>query len=328
MRRRELIALLGGAALFAAHNGRAEQKAVPIIGYLNARSAAEAADLVAAFQSGLREAGFIDKETVQIETRFAEGHFDLLPQLTADLVRSRIDVLVATGGTITVVKAKPMVPASIPIVFAMGGDPVKLGIVSALNKPGDNITGVTFLVNGLAAKCVELLHDLVPRAEVVGLLVNPNDPNSKPDMQDAQTAASVFGQKLIVGEASTENEIDTAFARLTTQKVQALLVDTEPFLADNRDKIVALAARYSLPAVYQLRAFAVAGGLASYGTSIIDANRQLGSYTARVLAGTKAGDLPVLQSSRFELVINAKTAKALGLSLPPLLLARADEVIE
>jgi putative ABC transport system substrate-binding protein len=210
----------------------------------------------------------------------------------------------------------------------MGGDPVKLGIVESLARPGGNVTGVSFLVNGLAAKAIELLHDLLPHASILGLLVNPNDPNAVSDINETQRAVDSFGQTLVVGKVSTVGEIDTAFVMFAAAGVQALFVDTEPFLADQRDKLVALSARNKLPAVYQLRSFAVAGGLASYGTSITDANRQLGNYTARVLTGAKPADLPVIQSTRFELVINLKTAKMLELNIPQMLLARADEVIE
>jgi putative ABC transport system substrate-binding protein len=283
---------------------------------------------VAAFRQGLQEAGFVDGQNVVIESRFAEGNFDRLPALAADLVRRQVHVLVATGGTVSVVKAKPVVPTTIPIVFAMGGDPVNLGVVASLARPGGNITGVSFLVNELAAKSVEMLHELVPKATVIGFLVNPNDPNAESDMTGARTAADAFRLKLVVAKASTESEIDTAFTTFVQQQVAALFVDTEPFFTDQREKIVALAARHALPAVYQLREFAVAGSLMTYGTSVTDANRLLGVYTGRVLKGTKPADLPVMQSTKFELIINLKTAKALGLDVPPSILLFADEVIK
>jgi putative ABC transport system substrate-binding protein len=283
---------------------------------------------VAAFRQGLQEAGFVDGQNVVIESRFAEGNFDRLPALAADLVRRQVHVLVATGGTVSVVKAKPVVPTTIPIVFAMGGDPVNLGVVASLARPGGNITGVSFLVNELAAKSVEMLHELVPKATVIGFLVNPNDPNAESDMTGARTAADAFRLKLVVAKASTESEIDTAFTTFVQQQVAALFVDTEPFFTDQREKIVALAARHALPAVYQLREFAVAGSLMTYGTSVTDANRLLGVYTGRVLKGTKPADLPVMQSTKFELIINLKTAKALGLDVPPSILLLADEVIK
>jgi ABC-type uncharacterized transport system substrate-binding protein len=299
-----------------------------VIGYLSSRSPNESAHIVAAFRQGLQEAGFVDGQNVVIESRFAEGNFDRLPALAADLVRRQVHVLVATGGTVSVVKAKPVVPTTIPIVFAMGGDPVNLGVVASLARPGGNITGVSFLVNELAAKSVEMLHELVPKATVIGFLVNPNDPNAESDMTGARTAADAFRLKLVVAKASTESEIDTAFTTFVQQQVAALFVDTEPFFTDQREKIVALAARHALPAVYQLREFAVAGGLMTYGTSVTDANRLLGVYTGRVLKGTKPADLPVMQSTKFELIINLKTAKALGLDVPPSILLLADEVIK
>jgi ABC-type uncharacterized transport system substrate-binding protein len=327
MRRRELITLLATAAGWPLA-GRAQQKRMPVIGYLSSRSPSDSAHIIAAFHQGLSETGFLDKQNVLIESRFALGNFDRLRELAADLVNRQVDVLVATGGTVSVVKAKSVVPTTVPIVFAMGGDPVKLGIVASLNRPGSNITGVSFLVNGLAGKEIELLHDLVPKAAVIGFLVNPKDPNTESDTRDVEAAAATFGQNVVIAKASTESEIDSAFASFVEHRVGALFVDTEPFFTDQRAKIVGLAARYALPAVYQLREFVVAGGLVAYGTSITAANRQLGVYTGTVLKGAKPADLPVIQSARFELIINLKTAKALGLEIPPVLLARADEVIE
>jgi putative ABC transport system substrate-binding protein len=328
IKRRDFMRLVGGALVAWPLAARAQQKTLPVIGYLSSRSPNESAHIVAAFRQGLQEAGFVDGQNVVIESRFAEGNFDRLPALAADLVRRQVHVLVATGGTVSVVKAKPVVPTTIPIVFAMGGDPVNLGVVASLARPGGNITGVSFLVNELAAKSVEMLHELVPKATVIGFLVNPNDPNAESDMTGARTAADAFRLKLVVAKASTESEIDTAFTTFVQQQVAALFVDTEPFFTDQREKIVALAARHALPAVYQLREFAVAGGLMTYGTSVTDANRLLGVYTGRVLKGTKPADLPVMQSTKFELIINLKTAKALGLDVPPSILLLADEVIK
>jgi ABC-type uncharacterized transport system substrate-binding protein len=327
VKRREFITLLGGAAAWPLA-ARAQQPKMPVIGYLSGRSPGESAHIVAAFRQGLKEAGFVDDQNVVIESRFAEGNFDRLPALATELVRRQVNVIVTAGGTVTVVKAKPVVPTTIPIVFVMGGDPVALGIVSSLNRPGENITGVSFLVNQLATKSIELLHGLVPKAIVIGCLVNPKDPNAETDTKEAQIAADALGQKLIVGRASTETEIDQIFESFAQQQVGALFVDTEPFFTDQRTRIVALAARNRLPAVYQLREFVAAGGLMTYGTSITEANRQLGIYTARVLQGTKPADLPVMQSTKFELIINLKTAKALGLDIPDRLMALADEVIE
>ena len=276
----------------------------------------------------MSKAGFTDGQNVRIESRFADGNFDRLPGLAADLVARKVSVLVAAGGTVTVVKAKPVVPTTIPIVFTMGGDPIKLGVVASLNRPGDNITGVAFLVNGLASKQLELLHRLVPAAGTIGFLVNPKDPNAETDAKDAQDASASLGLKLVIGSASTESEIETSFASFAQQHVGALFVDAEPFLLDHRKKIIALANQASLPIVSQFRLFAVDGGLASYGTSLIDANRLLGGYTGRILKGEKPADLPVQAPTKYDLAINLKTAKALGLNVPNTLIGRADEVIE
>jgi putative ABC transport system substrate-binding protein len=327
MQRRAFITLLGGTAVAWPLAVRAQQP-IPVIGYLSARSSDNSADIIAAFRQGLNEAGFTDGQNVRIESRFADGNFDRLPGLAADLVARKVGVLVAAGGTVTVVKAKPVVPTTIPIVFTMGGDPVRLGVVASLNRPGDNITGIAFLVNGLASKQIELLHRLVPATGIVGFLVNPRDPNAENDAKDAQAAANSFGQKLIVGSASTESEIKASFTNFVQQHVGALFVDAEPFLLDNRKKIIALAAQAAMPIVSQFRSFAVDGGLASYGTSLTEANRLLGGYTGRILKGEKPADLPVVQSTKFDLVINLKTAKTLGLEVPLYLQQTADEVIE
>ena len=326
--RRKLVIALGAGVLVSPFIARAQQQAMPVIGYLSGRSPSDSAHILVAFRQGLKEAGFIDGQNVVIETRFAEGHFDRLPELTAELVRRHVNVLVATGGTITVIKAKPVVPATIPIVFAMGGDPVKLGVVASLARPGGNVTGVTFLVNELAAKSIGLLHELVPKAATIGFLVNPNDPNAESDMRGAQTAADSLKLKLVFAKAGTESEIESAFTALVRQKVGALFVDTDPFFTMHRATIVALAASHALPAIYQLREFATEGGLMIYGTSIADANRQLGVYAGRVLKGTKPADLPVMQSMRFELIINRKTARSLRITIPQTLLVQAEEVIE
>ena len=306
----------------------AQQARRPVIGYLSSRSPGDSVHIVDAFQQGLKDAGFVEGQNVSIEYRFAEGHSDRLASLAGELVRRPVNVIVATGGTSSSVAAKALVPPTIPMVFAMGGDPVRLGVVSSLARPGGNITGVSFLVNGLAAKQLELLRDLVPKAGVVGFLVNPNDPNFAPDTRDAQEAADVLGHKLVLAKASITGDFEPAFKALAQQRVGALLVQVGPFFADQRTSIAALAARHRLPAVYGLREFVDAGGLMSYGTSITAANRQLGLYTGRVLKGTNPADLPVVQSTTFEVVINLKTAKALGLAIPPSLLLRADQILE
>ena len=301
---------------------------MPVIGYLSTRSPDESAHIVTAFRGGLNEVGYFPGQNVVIEYRFAAGQYDRLSGLAADLVRRPVNVLVATGGTASAIAAKPIIPATIPLVFAMGGDPVELGIVSSLARPGGNATGVSFLVNALAAKQIELLQELAPRAAVIGFLVNPNSPNLASEMKEAQSAVAAFGRKLVVVEVSTESEFDQAFETLVQARVAALFVEVDAFFTDRRAKIAALAAQNGLPAIYALREFVAAGGLMSYGTSITDANRQIGIYTGRILKGTKPAELPVVQSTKFELVINLKTAKALGLEIPPTLLARADEVIE
>jgi putative tryptophan/tyrosine transport system substrate-binding protein len=328
MRRREFISLIGSAATMLPVTVSSQTPPKLTIGYLSSRSSKNSEDIIAAFRKGLSEAGFIEGHNVTIVSRFAEGRFDRLPALTADLVALNVNVVVATGGTVSVVKAKQVVPKTVPMVFAMGGDPVKLGVVASLNRPGENITGVAFLVNGLAGKQMELLHSLVPTADVIGFLVNAKDPNAETDSEDAQAAASLLGLKLVVCAASNESEIEVCLASLAQQHVGVLFVDAEPFLLDHRNEIIALAARTNLPIVSQFRLFADGGGLAAYGTSLTDANRLLGVYTGRVLKGEKPADLPVLQSTKFDLVINLKTAKSFGVNVPPSLIATADEVIE
>jgi putative ABC transport system substrate-binding protein len=327
MRRREFITLLGGAAAWTTAAG-AQQPSRPVIGYLSARGPGNSVDIIAAFRQGLKEAGFVEGENVTIESRFAEGNFDRLPALAADLVTHRVNLVVATGGTVSVVKAKPVVPTTVPIAFAMGGDPVKLGVVASLNRPGENITGVAFLVNGLAGKQMELLQKLMPTTAVIGFLVNPKDPNAETDSRDAQAAAGILGLKVVVGAASTESEIEATLSSFAQQHVGALFVDAEPFLLDNRSRILMLAAKAAMPVVSQFRLFAQDGGLASYGTSLTDANRLLGVYTGRILKGEKPSDLPVVQSTKFDLVVNLRTAKTLNIVVPSTLIAIADEVVE
>jgi putative tryptophan/tyrosine transport system substrate-binding protein len=324
MRRREFITLLGGAAAWPLA-AAAQQPAVPVIGYLSTRSPDDSAHIVTAFRNGLNEMGYFQGQNVAVEYRFAEGHYERLSALAVDLVRRPASVLVATGGTAAAIAAKPVIPASVPLVFAMGGDPVKLGIVPSLARPGGNVTGV---VNALAAKQIELLHELVPSAKVIGFLVNPNSPNLASELKEAQAAVGSFGHKLVIVEVAAESDFDQAFKSLIEARVAALFVEVDAFFTDRRAKIAALAAQYALPAIYALREFVDAGGLMSYGTSITDANRQVGIYTGRILKGTKPADLPVIQATKFELVINAKAAKALGLTVPPTLLVAADEVIE
>jgi putative ABC transport system substrate-binding protein len=288
----------------------------------------DSAHIVAAFRKGLHEAGFAEGRSVTIEFRFAEGHHDRLPALATDLVRRGVNVFVATGGTSSAVAAKPIVPPTIPMLFAMGGDPVKLGIVDGLARPGGNVTGISFLISEMAAKHIQLLQELVPKTAVIGFLANPNNPNLASAVAAGQQAADMLKRKLLIVSASTESGLNAAFETFVRENVEALLVQGDPFFTDHRATIVALASRHGLPAIYALREFVDAGGLMSYGTSITDANRQLGTYTGRVLKGAKPAELPVMQSTTFELVINLKAAKALGLEVPTATLLRADEVIE
>jgi putative tryptophan/tyrosine transport system substrate-binding protein len=325
--RRQFITLLGAAAAWPLA-ARAQQQAMPVIGYLSTRSPSDSAYIVGAFRKGLHEVGYTEGHNVAIEFRFAEGHHDRLRALTADLVRRQVNVIVATGGTASAVAAKPIVPAAIPMVFAMGGDPVKLGIVDGLARPGGHVTGISFLVSEMAAKHVQLLNELVPKTAVIGFLANPNNPNLASATTEARKAADMLSHKLVVVNAGAEGDFEPAFTTLVQQQVESLLVEVDPFFTDQRARITALAARHGLPSIYALREFVDAGGLMSYGTSIIDANRQLGAYTGRVLKGTKPAELPVMQSTLFELVINLKAARALGLEVPTSILLRADEVVE
>jgi len=328
MERRAFLAGVTGGLLAAPVAAGAQQPAMPVIGYLSQRSPTDSASIVAAFRQGLNEMGYVEGQNVAIEFRYAEGQIDRLPALASDLVRRNVNVFVATGGTGSVVKAKPVVPRTIPIVFAMGGDPVKLGVVASLARPGDNITGVSFLLSELPGKEVELLHELVPKAAEIGYLVNPRDPLSEGDIKGAQAAADALGHRLVIVTASTASEIDPAFAALARRKIAALFVNADPLYTVNSPKILALAARDAMLTVSSWEGFAADGGLISYGTSINEANRQLGVYTGRVLKGTRPGDLPVWRSTKLQLVINLKTAKALGLTIPQSLLLRADRVIE
>jgi putative ABC transport system substrate-binding protein len=323
-----LMVLLALPVLVVPFGGEAQQAPMPVIGYLSQRSPTDSASIVAAFRQGLKEEGFVEGQNVAIESRFAEGQIDRVPALATDLVRRKVHVLVATGGTGSVVKAKPVVPPTIPIVFAMGGDPVKLGVVASLAHPGDNITGVSFLLSDVAAKQVELLHELVPKGAAIGFLVNPKDPTSEDATRDAQAAANTLGHQLIIVKASSASEIDPAFADLARRKIGAVFVNADPLYTVNSRKLVALASRHAMLTVTSTEGFTADGGLISYGTSISEANRQLGVYTGRVLKGTRPGDLPVVQSTKFHLAINLKTAKALGLTIPPSMLLRADQVIE
>jgi putative ABC transport system substrate-binding protein len=327
LKRREFITLVGGAAAAWPLGARALQPAIPVVGFLSSRSPNESASAVAAFRQSLGEAGYIEGKNLAIAFRWAQGQYDRLPALAADLARRQVTAIFATGGNPPAFAAKAAT-ATIPIVFLIGSDPVKFGLVASLNRPGGNITGVTLFTSLLVAKRLELLHELVPTATTIAILVNPNNSNAEPDTKVAQTAARSLGQQLVVLSASSESDIDAAFATLVRQQANALLVNTDAFFLTRRNQFVRLAARHSVSTIHDLREFTAAGGLVSYGTNLPAAYRQAGIYVGKILNGEQPANLPVIQPTKLDLVINLKTAKALGLEVPPTLLARADEVIE
>ena len=329
MRRREFSTLLGGAATasIAWPSPLSAQKAMRVIGFLNIGLPLSYAPYVVALRQGLNETGYVEGQNLVIEYRWAEGHYDRLPALAADLVGNKVDVIVTTGG-LHAVRAAKNATSTIPIVFEIGGDPVEEGLVASLARPGGNLTGITFLTDQLIPKRLELLRELVPQAGVVAMLVNPNNANIEREMRTAQEAARAKGVQLPILKASTESEIDAAFASLVQRQAGALVVEADAFFARQRDQLVALAARHAVPSIYWFPEFVTAGGLISYGPSLTSVYRQIGIYAGKILKGAKPADLPVVQPTTFELAINLTTAKALGLTIPPLVLARADEVIE
>jgi putative ABC transport system substrate-binding protein len=326
MRRREFIAVLGGTAAFPLA-ARAQQSTMPVIGFLSARSASDSVRNIAAFGKGLEEAGFAEGKNLSTEYRFTEGQLDRLPGLAADLVRRPVSVLVAVGGASSALAAKKAT-STIPIVFVIGGDPVGLGLSSGLSRPDGNATGTTIVSADLAQKRLGLLRELVPNAAALAVLINPDTPEGRVQLSDMRAAAQSLGLNLRILQAGDKQGIEKAFATLSQDKVDALLVGSDPVFDVHRDKLVALVAAAALPAIYQFRDFAAAGGLMSYDPDIAEAHRQVGVYTGKILKGAKPGDLPIQQPTRFNLVLNLKTAKALGITVPPGLLGRADEVIE
>lgn len=328
MRRREFIGLIGGVAATWPLAARSQQPAMPVIGFLSSRSPSEAASVFRAFHQGLGEVGYFDGKNVTIEYRWAEGHYDRLPALAAELVRRRVAVIAATGGEPSPLAAKAAT-ATIPIVFTLGGDPVEAGLVASLNRPGSNLTGTTIMGLEMGPKRLELLRQLKPTATTVAMLLNPKfGSTALNEVRDVQDAGRTLGIQIIVLNASTEGEIDAAFTTIAQQKADGLLVATDPFLLGQRNKLVRLAAHYSLPTVYFLREFVEAGGLISYGPSIVDGYRQAGVYTGQILNGANPATLPVLRPTRFLPFLNLKAAKTLDLAVPPSLLVAADEVIE
>ena len=318
LKRREFITLLGGAAAAWPLAARAQQPAMPVVGFLNSTSAASWSRLVESFRRGLGETGFVEGQNVAIEFRWAEGQYDRLPALAADLVRRRVAVIVATGGDASGRAAKAAT-VTIPIVFTSGADPVREGLVASFNRPGGNATGVNVLLNAMDGKRLGLLREMVPTAALIAVLLNPALPTFDGQLNDVQAAARSVGQQLHMLRASNDGEIDAAFAAAADLRAGALLVAADPFFYSRRERLVGLALHHAIPAIYELREYAAAGGLMSYGISLAEAYRLVGVYTGRILKGDKPADLPVLQPTKFELVINLKTAKALGLEVPPTL---------
>jgi len=327
MKRRQFITLLGGAAVAWPLAAHAQQQGMPVIGFLSSRSPAESGSALAAFRQGLGQAGYFEGKNVTIEYRWAEGQYDRLPALAAELVARKVTVMAAVGGEPSGLAAKAAT-ATIPIVCSLGGDAVEAGLVDSLNRPGGNITGVTLMAQEMGPKRLEFAHQLVPNGNALAALVNPKYPLALAEARDMQAAARSLGLQLAVLDASTQNEIDAAFAGLVRHKVDALLINTDPFLLGQREQIVQLAARTNVPAMYFLSDFVEAGGLMSYGPKVANSYRQAGIYVGRILKGEKVDELPFVLPTRFDLVINLRTARTLGLEIPTGLLIRADEIIE
>jgi putative ABC transport system substrate-binding protein len=325
--RRKFLAALGGAAAAWPLAARAQQAAMPVIGFMSARSPEDSVHLLEAFRRGLKEGGFVEGENVAVQFRWARGDYSRLPALAADLVGRQVAVIVAAGGDPSGLAAKSAT-ATIPIVFGIGGDPVKAGLVSSFSRPGGNVTGVTLLTSLMEPKRLGVLRDLVPGVALIGVLINPDFPPAALQLQQVEEAARAIGQRIVIAKASNDDALEAAFRSLVQEGAGALLVASDPYFDTRRERIVGFAQQRRLPAIYQFREYAVAGGLLSYGVSITDAYRQYGVYTASILKGAKPADLPVLQPTKFELVINLKTARALGVNISDNLLTLADEVIE
>jgi putative ABC transport system substrate-binding protein len=325
MRRREFLGVLGGAAVAWPIAARAQPPAMPVIGYLDSKVAAASSYQVAAFRQGLNEAGFIEGRNVAIEFRWAEDQLDRVPALAADLVRRRVAVIVTNNASTPAAKAAT---STIPIVFVSGGDPVEAGLVTSLNRPGGNVTGVSFIAPTLNPKRLELLHELVPKPALIAVLMDPNNRGFEAQLRDLEAAARALGRQILIVKAGTEGEIDAAFATIVQAGARALFVSSTALYTSRRRQLLALAAGHALPASYEGREYVVAGGLMSYGASATDAYRRGGLYVGRILKGEKPGEMPVEMPTKYELVINFATAKALGLALPHSLLSRADELIE
>jgi putative ABC transport system substrate-binding protein len=326
MRRRDFFTFVGGTAAAWPLAVGAQQQAMPVVGFLHGGSSAPYARQVAAFRQGLTEVGYVEGRNVMVEYRWADDHPDRLPALATDLVAHHVKVIAAA--TLPAAPAAKAATAMIPIVFLIGGDPVELGLVATMSRPGGNMTGIAVLNVVLAAKRLEVLHELVPTVTVIAMLLHPTSPYTEPETRELEAAARTSGQRLLPIKAKNRDEIDAAFSTLVRERARALIVSADPFFTSHRNQLVMLAAQHGLPAIYQWRDFVDAGGLISYGTSHTDIYRQTGKYVGQILKGAKPADLPVQQPTKFELVINLKTAKALGLTVPPTLLARADEVIE
>lgn len=327
MRRRDFIRLLGGVAAAWPLAVRAQQRPMPVIGFLHSASPGPFARAVDAFRQGLSETGYVEGQNVAIEYRWAEGQYDRLPALAADLAGRQVSVIVAVAGNAPALAAKAAT-TSIPIVFVSGGDPVSAGLVASLNRPGGNVTGVSWIATALVPKQLELLRRSVGNVALIGALVNPSYPDHDLQLRELQQGADAIGQEIKIVQAASAHDVDTAFVSLVQMSANALIVANDPFFVNRRDQIVALAAKHRMPAMYFSREFATGGGLLSYGASLVEAARQGGIYAGKILRGEKAADLPVMQSTKFEFTVNLKTAKVLSLEIPPTVLALADEVIE